>query len=227
MKSGCKSNPLKRSILAPVLAVMTAAVVGAPWLRGSGRVAVSKATLEMGRGVSQSKADALQAKLQMLSARSLPPGGSIKPLVITDDEANSYLKYRGGEFLPDGVSDTILHIMPKGIQGTAIVNFDKLKLGTNQDDLGSKVLSYIFQGKQRVWAFGELQSGQGKATLQIKDVRIGTTQLNDWLVNWLLQYYLQSKLHIDLSKPLPLPDHVVSVDLSSGQATLMRSASKH
>jgi hypothetical protein len=177
--------------------------------------------------ISIEQANALVAKLHQLSTASAPPGSSFKPVVITDEEANSYLKFRGSDFLPKGVSDTILHIMPGGIQGMAMVDFDQLQIGENQDDFGSKIVSLMFQGRQRVSAFGELQSSNGKATLKIEDVRIGAKQLNDWLVNWLLQYYLQSEFHIDLSKPLSLPDHVLRVELSSGRATLLRSASRH
>jgi hypothetical protein len=176
--------------------------------------------------LSEAKAKALQAELQELSSPAIASANVFRPLVITDTEANSYLKYRGQGFLPEGVSATVLHIMPAGIYGTAIVNFNQLKIGTNQDDMGSKLVSLMFQGTQRVSAFGKLESANGKATLQIEDVRIGTTQLNDWLVNWLLQYYIQSKFKIDLSKPLPLPDHVTRIALSPGRATLMRSASK-
>ncbi len=172
------------------------------------------------------QANTLAEKLQQLSSPSLPSIGKPKPVVITDSEANSYLRFRGSEFLPHGVSDTVLHIEPKGIYGTALVDFKALNLGPHQNDMGAKLLQMIFQGTQRVSAFGKLSSGDGKATLAIENVKVGKTQLNDWLVNWLLQYYLQSNFKIDLSKPLPLPNHVSRIVLRSGQATVMRSAAK-
>lgn len=178
-------------------------------------------------GLSFAKAEALQTKLQEISAPLKSHSNALKSITVTDDEVNSYLKYSGSQFLPKGVTGTRLHIMPGGVYGTAMVNFNQLQIGSGQDDMGSRLISLMFKGTQRVTAFGNLQSGNGKATLKIEDVRIGTTQLSDWLVNWLLQYYVQSKFKIDLSKPLPLPPHVKSIKLKLGRATIDRTASSH
>jgi hypothetical protein len=41
-----------------------------------------------------------------------------------------------------------------------------------------------------------------------------------------LQSYLEKSYKLDLSKPFPLPDHVTRIDLSTGQATFVRSPAK-
>ena len=41
-----------------------------------------------------------------VSAEAKPP----KPIVVTENEANSYLKYHGSEILPRGVRDAAIRI---------------------------------------------------------------------------------------------------------------------
>lgn len=176
---------------------------------------------QSGFGLSQAAANAFQTKLRELSST----GSSLKPIVLTDNEVNSFFKYDHPNFLPPGVSDVNLHFEPAGIQGAANVNFDKLK-PTQQfgDQLAARLLSSIFTGTQRVTALGALQSERGTGKLTIKDVHIGKTALSDWLVNWVVQTYIQSEYKIDLSKPFLLPGHVTHIEFSPGKAIFVRGA---
>ena len=62
--------------------------------------------------LSQGAANDLAAKITMLSDRHPRPSGALDPVTITDQEANSYLKYKGREFLPPALHDPEVHIMP-------------------------------------------------------------------------------------------------------------------
>jgi hypothetical protein len=46
------------------------------------------------------------------------------------------------------------------------------------------------------------------------------------LVSLLLESYVQKRYKIDLSKPLPLPDHVTRIELGPGNATFFRGSAK-
>jgi hypothetical protein len=145
--------------------------------------------------------------------------------VVTDREANSYLKFYGRQFLPVGVYHPILHIEPGGIQATAVVNFDQLAAAESQKgDSGGSLLGLLFKGWQPITAFGKIETSPGKAKITIENVKIGETELNDWLVNWLLQTYVESKYKIDLSQPLNLPPRVTRLTLVPGKAIFERGA---
>ena len=179
-----------------------------------------------GAAVSPEAARSLQAKIRLLSAP--PPGkpASVQPIVVTEAETNSYLKYDGREFLPPGVNDPEIHITPERIYGTADVDFGQLNQASKTDDWGARALAMAFPGKQRVSATGRLDtsSSQGKVTIQ--DVRVGSFAVPDALVSFLLESYVQRRYNIDLSKPLPLPDHVTRIELGAGNATFYRASTK-
>lgn len=178
-----------------------------------------------GPGLSQAAANAFQSKLMELSATGPARGDAIRPVVITDAEVNSFIKYDRPQFLPPAVKGLDIHFKPEGVFGAADVNFDELKptehLG---NQLGARLLAAIFRGTQRVTALGVVQSGDGTGTISVKDVHIGNTALSDWLVNWFVQSYLQSEYKIDLSKPFLLPNHVTRIEFAPGKATFVRGA---
>lgn len=174
-------------------------------------------------GLSQAAANGFQAKMMELSSPSRTGARSEKPVVITDMEVNSFIKYDRPQFLPAGVSDIDIHFKPEGVFGAANVNFDQLKpTGQLGDQLGASLLASIFTGTQHVTALGVVESGNGTGKVTIKNMRIGNTTLSDWLVNWFIETYVQSEFKIDLSKPFLLPDHVTHIEFAPGKAVFVR-----
>lgn len=149
---------------------------------------------------------------------------SNQPIVITDAEANSYLKYYMHAFIPPGLSDPTIRITPERIFGSAEVDFDEFsKASSTSSDWGPKVLAAIFRGKQKVSAAGKLQTQNGHGTVKIETVVVGTTSIPDWLVEFVVENYLQPRYNFDLSKPFALPDHVSHIELGAGRAAFFRA----
>lgn len=173
-------------------------------------------------------ARSVEAKIQLLTAPPKPgSGAALDPILITDLEANAYLKFHGREFLPPGVYSPELHIRPSDVSGAADVDFNELNnSGPKTDDWGSRILAMAFHGRQRVSAKGKVATGNGQGKLTIQDVTVGSLAVPDWLVNLLVQTYVEKRYKLDLSKPLDLPDHVTHVDLGSGRATFYRRRDK-
>lgn len=183
----------------------------------------STSRLHPGSALSPAAAGKFQSKLMQLSANGHSEGRSLRPIVFTDDEVNSFIKYDRPDFLPPSVRDLEIHFKPDGIHGAANVNFDELKPSQQSENpLTARLLASIFQGTQHLTALGALESKNGTGTLAIKDVHIGSTALSDWLVNFLIQTYVQSEYKVDLSKPFLLPDHVTHVKFAPGQAIFVR-----
>src|SRR5215831_6465322 len=99
-----------------------------------------------GARISPEAARSLQAKIRLLSAS--PPGkpASFQPIVVTEVETNSYLKYDGRGFLPPGVNDPEIRITPECIYGTADVDFGQLNQASKTEDWGAKALAMAFPG---------------------------------------------------------------------------------
>ncbi len=177
-------------------------------------------------GLSKSAADDLATKLSALSNKQGPAKGSLEPITITELEANSYLKFRGHEFLPPALRDPEVHIMPEKISGAANVNFDELGGAIKQDsgDLTARMLSYVFRGTQHVTAVGTLESQNGQGKFTLTNLTVGGTSLPPAFVTFMLQGYIEKQYQVDISKPFPLPGQVSRIDLAPGRATLQRIA---
>ncbi len=176
---------------------------------------------------SRLAAEALQSKLQVLSSTAPEGSRTFRPVVITEQEANAYLKFHAHEFLPAGVHDATIRITPDRILGAAEVDFGEFSRAyPNPSDWGPKVLAAMFKGPQHVTAASTVQSQGGQYRVKIETVAIGATRLPDWLVEFMLDNYVQPQYKIDLSKPQALPDHVVRIQLGSGLATFIRSPQK-
>ncbi|HET7100618.1 MAG TPA: hypothetical protein VFJ52_05655 [Terriglobia bacterium] len=208
------------------LAVLLALASGGVLLGAWGALTeISASQLHSRPGLSRVAANEFQSKLMLLSATGPVKGGSRSPVVFTDDEVNSFIKYDRPPFLPPSVRDLEIHFKPDGIHGAANVNFDELKPSQQSGNpLTARLLASIFQGTQHLTALGVLESKDGTGTLTIKDVHIGSTALSDWLVNFLIQTYVESEYKIDLSKPFLLPNHVTHIEFAPGKAILVRGA---
>jgi hypothetical protein len=172
-------------------------------------------------------AQSLESKIRVLSEPESAGPSSFQPIVVTENEINAYLKCHGLEFLPPGVRDPAIRITSDRVLGSANVDFGEFgRTASNPADLGPKVLAAMFKGPQRVAASGRIQTQNGQASLKIESVVVGTTTVPDWLVDLLLENYLQPRYNFDLSKPIALPDHVIRVKLDNGEATFVRSPDK-
>jgi len=169
----------------------------------------------------------LEEKIQVLSDTASRPGARYDPVVLTDDEANAYLRDHAREFLPPAVQNLALHIASDHVTGTAEVDFNQLNQGAQAaDDWTSSIVTSLFKGKQRVTADGKLDTSNGQGKVGIENVAIGSTSIPDWLVQILLENYVQKRYNVDLSKPFALPDHVTKIELAHGRATFIRSPKK-
>jgi hypothetical protein len=176
---------------------------------------------------TRSSSESLESKIQELSISATEQPKTFKPIVITDGEANAYLKAHGPEFLPPAVENPELRIYADHVSGAATVDFDQLQaVGKQTNDIGMQVVGTLFKGKQKVSASGKLSSGDGHAQVTVQNLSIGTTDIPDWLTQAMLQNYMEQAYKLDLSKPFPLPDHVTRIDLATGQATFVRSPAK-
>lgn len=179
-------------------------------------------TSKAGGGVSETAAQSLASKIAILSN----PGSavSLHPITITEAEANSYLKYRGHEFLPSAVQNPEMHISSHRVYASAEVDFNELDQADAQtDDWGAKIIALIFKGKQRVMAAGRLDTGSGQGKVTIESLSVGTTSIPAGFAQVLVQSYVERRYKIDLSKPFPLPENVTQIVLGNGLATLYRS----
>ena len=173
--------------------------------------------------VTLAASKSLEAKLQTLESTGSQPAASFPVVIVTEFEANSYLKVHSGEFLPMGVRSPSLSIQPEHATASADVDFDELSRSyPNPNDMGPKILAAMFHGTQYVTVTAKVQSENAGVRVQIESVVVGPTTVPNWLVDYVIQNVLQPRYNFDLSKPLAYPDHVTLIALGSHQATFLR-----
>jgi hypothetical protein len=222
----CSGSRAQNVLLARQLA--TLALMGSVFLLAGLGIPCFGASLDTPKdntAVSEAAAQSLADKMARLSTPIPRSSAAWGPVGITEAEANSYLKYRGYEFLPRAVHDPEIHIATDHLWTAAEVDFDELgRIGAQSGDWGMRVLPWVFRGKQRVLATGKLQTGEGQGKLAITSLTVGTTTIPPGFVNFLLQSYMETRYGIDLSKPFRLPPHVTHIELGPGRAVFRRSA---
>jgi hypothetical protein len=174
---------------------------------------------------TQAAAQSMEAKLQILG--STEPTTSYRAVVVTEHEANSYLKVHAAELLPKGVHTVTLHVQPDRLSASADIDFDELSRSyPNPNDMAPKVLAAMFHGTQRATVTGNIQSEDAGYRVQVESVVVGSMTVPRWLVDYVIQNVLQPTYKFDLSKPLPYPDHVTKIVQGAGQTTFLRGPKK-
>ena len=169
----------------------------------------------------------MEAKLQILESNDTQPSASYRAVVITTYEANSYLKVHSGEFLPPGVRTPSLSVQPEHATVSGDVDFDELSRSyPNPNDWGPKILAAMFHGTQHVTVTAKIQSENAGVLVQVESVVVGIMTVPSWLVDLMIQKFLQPRYNFDLSKPLAYPDHVTQIVLGSGQVTFLRGPTR-
>jgi len=172
--------------------------------------------------ISAAAAQSLENKIQMLSH---PARGSSRPVSVSEDEANAFLKFHCQKLLPPGIRDPEVRITAKGISAAADIDFNQMnQLSADKGDWQTKALFAIFRGKQRASASGKLETANGQGKIIVENAAIGNTPLPPVLVDWLIQNYIRPRYNIDPTKPFHLPGDVSRVELGAGRAVLLRSA---
>jgi len=172
---------------------------------------------------TQRAAKAMETKLEILGKNDAPLRPGVRPVIVTEHEANCYLKIHSGEFLPPGVDTPVLTATPEHITASGDVDFNVLSRSyPNPNDWGPKILAAMFKGKQHVTVTGRFQSEDRGTRLEIESVVVGPLTVPSWLVDYFVENVLGPRYGIDLSKPFPYPDHVTRIVVGVKQATFLR-----
>ncbi len=207
-----ESRALAAATLAALLFLSGAALEG------------TSATVDL---ATEAASKSMEAKLQILGSQDSQPSASYPAVIITEHEANSYMKVHSGEFLPVGVGTPSLRVQPEHAMASGDVNFDALSRSyPNPNDMGPKILAAMFHGTQHVTVTAKIQSENAGVRMQIESVVVGNITVPSWLVDYVIQNVLQPRYKFDLSKPLAYPDHVTKIVLGSGQTTFLRGPTR-
>ena len=166
----------------------------------------------------------LEGKIHELQNPQANPHVGPSSMEITEAEVNAYFKHRGSELIIDAISDVRFSFLPGRVKGSAVANFTELKKTQQEKKEG------LFSGWFIGWIEGErkvefsltLESDQGKVMVKIESVTIEGVNLPLFLVDFMLNRFLDKQNDLSLDDPMPLPFRIRKVTAESERLVLER-----
>jgi hypothetical protein len=137
--------------------------------------------------VAQSDSDAVlksvERKFEQISEERLPPGTRV---TITERELNVYLRHNQTNLAGKGVRDAFVNLATMRVEGSAIINFLKLRQAANAER-PNWLMRQMLNGERPVEVQTRLFSRNGRATVEIQKVSISGVEISgdtlDVLIN--------------------------------------------
>ena len=140
------------------------------------------------------------------------------PTILTEGEVNAYLA-SGDLDIPDGVKSVKLQGQTGVINGTAEVDIDRLREGTNS----SNPLLSIFSGVHEVNVVAHAHSATGKGFVHIDSVSLDGVEVPRFVLNLFVEKYLQPKYpELGLDSRFSLPDRIDTAVVGKHQLTIIQ-----
>jgi hypothetical protein len=169
-------------------------------------------------------ADTFQQKLQQIVANGNGEGRTERRTPVSQTEVNAYLRVRGPELLPVGVTDTTVAAHGGGrVSGRAVVDLDVIRQKKGSGSwLDPK--SYL-TGTLPVTASGILHTKDGMARFELESAEVSGIPVPKGFLQDLVAYYTRSRDYpngISLDQAYELPANIREIQIGQGNAIVVQ-----
>jgi hypothetical protein len=162
------------------------------------------------------EAAGLARKLGHIEANAKSRHPDQSPTTLTEQEVNAYLASDQIE-LPAGVESVKLQAEPGIINGTAHVNFDRVREGVHS----SNPLLSVFSGVHEVAVFTHARGASGQGNVHVDSVSLDGIEVPNFVLELFVEKYLQPKYpQIGIDSRFTLPDRIDTATVGQHQITL-------
>ena len=166
-------------------------------------------------------ADAFDRKVQLVQ-KIAADGPKPSATTFTQDETNSYLRYKGAEILPTGLTNPILTIHGQGrVSGTATVDLDVVRQKKSSGGWFDP-MSYL-AGKLPVSAAGKVITADGKGRFELERAEINGLPLPRSFLDQMVRFFSRTADNPNgssIDDIIELPADIRSIDVDKGKFTL-------
>ena len=146
----------------------------------------------------------MERKLQRIESNSRAARPDQTPTVFTEQEANAYLASEKVS-LPVGVQSLKLQGEPEVITGTAEIDFDRIREGTNS----SNPLLSIFSGVHEVVVVAHAHAAGKEGFVHVDTVSLDGVEVPRFVLQLFVENFLQPKYpQFGLDSRFALPDRL-------------------
>lgn len=165
-----------------------------------------------------SPAASMSKKLDHLEANGRLSRPNSTPTVLTEPEINAYSASGAVEF-PEGVQSVKLTEEPGAINGTAQVDFDKVRAGIHSSNPLLSIFSGVHDVQVATHAYG--QSGIGY--VHVDSVSLDGVEVPHFVLELFVEKYVTPRNpQIGLDSKFALPDRIDSAVVGEHQVTIIQ-----
>jgi hypothetical protein len=174
-------------------------------------------------GATRAQAAEFERKVQEIATYS-GNGTTPKRTPISQIEVNAYLKVRGPELLPVGVTDTTVAAEGTGrLSGRAIVDLDAVREKNSSGSLLDPT-TYL-TGRLPVTARGVLHTRDGRGRFELEGAEVGGIPVPKAFLQELVSYYTRSSDYpngVSLDQVFELPAKIREIQVGQGNAIVVQ-----
>jgi hypothetical protein len=173
---------------------------------------------------TQAQSDQFQQKLQQIVNHGNTESETTRRTTLTQPEANAYLKVRGPELLPVGVTNATVAAEGAGrLSGRAIVDLDVIR--EKQSSGGLFDPKTYLTGRLPVTATGILHTKNGSARFQLETATVGGIPIPKGFLQEIVSYYTRSTDYpngVSLDQVYELPANIKEIQVGQGNAIVVQ-----
>jgi hypothetical protein len=158
----------------------------------------------------------IDRKIAHLEANGSAAHPSTSPTVLTEAEINAYLASDEVE-MPTGVQSVRLSGTSGAVSGTARIDFDQLRAGTNSSNPLLSIFSGVHEVEVETHAYGK--GGQG--CVHVDSVSLDGIEVPHFVLQLFVEKYIQPKYpDLGIDSRFTLPDRIDTAVIGQHQVTV-------
>lgn len=182
------------------------------------------AMLSAAETLSRKLGDAFQKKIVLVQRQSETPSKTARSTSFSQDELNSYLKFKATGLLPTGLTEPSMTLFANDrVTGHAVVDLDVVR---QKQGSGSwfDPTSYL-TGKLPVLATGTIVTGDGKGRFEFERVEISGVPVPKALLAQMVNYFTKTAGNprgSSIDDTFELPAKVRRIDVDAARFTVIQ-----
>ena len=169
-------------------------------------------------------ADLFEKKIVAVQANAETTSKTPRPTPFSEDETNSYLKFKSGPLLPTGLTEPVITLHGEGrVTGRAVVDLDAVR--QKQGSGGWFDPTSYLTGKLPVSAVGRIVTADGKGRFELERAEVSGIPVPKSLLAQMVNYFTRTADNpkgSSIDDTFELPADIRRIDVATGRFTVVQ-----
>ena len=169
-------------------------------------------------------ADSFEKKIVAVQANAETTSKTPRPTPFSEDETNSYLKFKSGPLLPTGLTEPVITLHGEGrVTGRAVVDLDVVR--QKQSSGGWFDPTSYLTGKLPVSAVGRIVTADGKGRFELERADVSGIPVPKSLLAQMVNYFTRTAANpggATIDDTFELPAEIRRIDIATGRFTVVQ-----